>query len=92
MNLLAVEQATSTRAATHTVDEPESLIEANRVHADASQLRRLTDANRSRHASKDKPWSYVQSQEGFFALFPKKSTQGLRDKFRISSLIRDPSA
>jgi hypothetical protein len=62
-NLLAVEQAISARAATRTLDEFESLIEANRVHADAGEFRGLTDVNDSHHTLKDKPWSYVQSQE-----------------------------
>jgi hypothetical protein len=62
-NLLAVEQAISVRAATRTLDESESLIEANRVHADAGQSRGLTDVNDPHHIIlKDKPWSYVQSQ------------------------------
>src|SRR5579863_2469533 len=66
-NLLAVEQAISARAATRTLDESESLIEANRVHADAGQFRGLTDLNDPHHILKDKPWSYVQSQEEFAA-------------------------
>jgi hypothetical protein len=40
--------------------------------------------------------SCVRMQQQFVSsggwLFPKKSTQGLRDKFRISSLIRVPGA
>lgn len=67
VNLLAVEQAISAQAATRTLDEPESLIEANRVHADAGQFRGRTDVNDPHHVLKDKPWSYVQSQEKFAA-------------------------
>ena len=66
-NLPPVEQAISARAATRALDESEFLIEANRVHADAGQFRGLTDVNDSHHILKDKPWSYVQSQEEFAA-------------------------
>src|SRR5947199_9492901 len=62
-NLLSVEQAISARAATHTLDESEFLIEADCVHADIGQLCGLTDVNDLRHVWKDKPWSSVQNQE-----------------------------
>jgi hypothetical protein len=39
------------------------LIEADRVHTDTGQLRGLSDVQRLCHVYKDKPWSYVQSQE-----------------------------
>ena len=49
MNLLSVEQAISARAAIRTPEESEFLIEADRVHANAGQLRCLTDVNGLRH-------------------------------------------
>src|SRR5260370_35908435 len=47
MNLLSVEQAISARAAIRTPEESEFLIEADRVHANAVQLRCLTDVTAS---------------------------------------------
>ena len=44
-NLPHVEQAISARAAARTLDESESLIEANRVHTNAGHFRGLTDVN-----------------------------------------------
>src|SRR5439155_8893461 len=67
-NLLSVEQAISARAATHTLDESEFLIEADCVHADFGQLCGLTDVNDLRHVWKDKPWSSVQSHEEIVGL------------------------
>src|SRR6185437_6495989 len=62
-NLLSVEQAIPARAATGTLCESESLIEADRVHTDTGQLRSLSDVQHLCHVYKNKPWSYVQSQE-----------------------------
>ena len=45
VNVLSVEQAISALAATCTLDKPEFLIEADRVNANAAQLRGLTDVN-----------------------------------------------
>jgi hypothetical protein len=44
-NLLSVEQAISARAATCTLDKPDFLIKADRVHADAGHTRGFTDMN-----------------------------------------------
>jgi hypothetical protein len=76
-NLLFVEQAIPARTAPLTFSESEFLIEADRVYANASLLRGLTDLNCLRHIHKDKPWSYVQSQEvsvlhSFSSCFPLK--------------------
>ncbi len=54
-NLLSVEQAISARAATHTLDEFEFLIEADRVHADTGQLCCLTDVNALRYVWRINP-------------------------------------
>src|SRR5258708_33038609 len=48
--VLSIDQAIPARAAIRTLNESEFLIEADRVHADAGQLRGLTDVNRVSHA------------------------------------------
>jgi hypothetical protein len=48
-NLLTIEQVIPARGATRILNESEFLIEADRVHAGAGQLRGLTDVNRVSH-------------------------------------------
>ena len=86
-NLLSVEQAISARRATCTLDESELLIEADRVHTDADQFRGLTNVNRSRQILKDKPWSYVQSQEKLVVTIAKP-VPGMLRPFCSSTVFR----
>ena len=55
VNLLVVEQAISARGATGTLDESAFLIEADRFHADAGQLRGFTNVNDFRHKYRINP-------------------------------------
>src|SRR6266704_3591755 len=50
-NLLSIEQTIPARAATRTLNEPEFLIKADRVHADGGQLGGRTNVHRFCHAS-----------------------------------------
>jgi len=49
VNIFCVEQAISAGAATCTLDKPDLLIEADRVHADAGHTRGSTDMNSHHH-------------------------------------------
>lgn len=63
VNLIFLKQAITAGTASWDLYEPELLIKADGIHADAGELCGFPDVNRLCHAFKDKPWSYVQSQE-----------------------------
>src|SRR5690348_7893938 len=64
INLPLAEYPVAARAAAPLIDQSELLIETNCVHADAGELRSLSDVSSRCHVHKHKLWSYVQSQEG----------------------------